>query len=157
MKKHKRIDVCTVNNGYELKIEGCRSEFLYLSEQELVEGIIMHVTNGTKTEIEKEEAHNLVALIKNWKEVGDAVKEIRRLEKELEAMTRNRNAIARKVVKERQRMKSVLGDIEIAVQNESVKSLRNTLKMMRRLETIKLSDLGVSSNMIASDDDVEKM
>lgn len=151
----RKIEVETVPNGYAVDIEG--HGYLYFTEQELMEGMIMHILENKSGDMNKEESRGFVNIVRQWSDISDAMKEVQRLTRELAAMTKNRNGLARKVISERNRTRDILQDIEISIQNESFSTLRRKLQQMKGLRVIELKELGVNSNAIATDDDLEEM
>lgn len=111
-KKHPKIEVRTVPNGYTLTIEGHKHEYMYFSTTKLLEGFLGHVGMNIDERLKPNEVLDLVDTATRWKDIEKSTAEIRRLQRELDAMTRKRNGLVRQLMDERHDYNDLRADME---------------------------------------------
>lgn len=79
-----KISVTTLPNGYGLEVAG--NSYMYFTEQQLVEGILVHVGLAVHDYLSRETIGDLVAACATWPREGDAIKAAARQEAEIQAL-----------------------------------------------------------------------
>lgn len=82
--KRTQISVRTLPNGYGLEVAG--NSYMYFTEQQLVEGILVHVGLAVHDYLSRETIGDLIAACATWPREGDAIKAAARMEAEIQAM-----------------------------------------------------------------------
>ena len=156
-KKLPHISVSTQNNGYTLTIEGHRKEYFYFSPEKLMEGIMVHIGLNMTDELSTETITSFIDSALQWNDLKKSTAEINRLKALLKSQQVKYNGLARKMVKERDRLMLL---IDRAKEVTAGKSLTDNIARLNRtianygpLKTLTYSELGVTSEMI--DDDEE--
>lgn len=146
-KKIKAISVKTLPNGYELTFDGQKSPtgYFYFSTEELLEGFMLHIGLGMTESLKREEMDDFTKAVMHWNENSVCVKEIIRLTKEVQAITKKRNALAAQLISERNRYIELTSKLSPIVANIQ-RYHRNPLT---------LKELGIASNDII-DTDIEE-
>lgn len=113
-KKHYRIAVRTVPNGYTLEFEGMKQAggYMYHSPLSLVEGIMLHIGLNMKDALDMEKAKAFVEAATNWHDIKKCVAHIAKLEAELDAVKRRRNNLAELLIAERKKYNNFRLDME---------------------------------------------
>ena len=113
-KKHYRIAVRTVPNGYTLEFEGMKQAggYMYHSPLSLVEGIMVHIGLNQKDALDMEKAKRFVEAATNWHDIKKCVAHIAKLEAELEAIKHRRNNLAELLIAERKKYNNFRLDME---------------------------------------------
>lgn len=157
-----QINVSTVSNGYVLKIEKAKHEFLYFTPEKLLEGFMCHVGLNMTDQLTQQNISDFIDAAVNWRDNGKCVKEINRLKAELASMTQKRNGLARQLVLERKRYRSLYEDLKMIRDaakpsfDKMLKDLSNTvLKRHTYHKELSLHGLGVTSNEIMDFEDEE--
>ena len=156
-KKLPKIEVRTVANGYTLTIEGHKQEYLYFSPEKLMEGVMVHVGLKMTDQLSAETISSFIDSALQWNDLKKSTSEINRLKALLKAQQVKYNGLARKMVKERDRLMLL---IDRAKEVTAGKSLTDNITRLNRtianygpLKMLTYSELGVTSEMI--DDDEE--
>lgn len=113
-KKHYRIAVRTVPNGYTLEFDGMKQDggYMYHSPLSLVEGIMLHIGLNMKDVLDMEKAKAFIEAATNWHDVKKCVAHITKLEAELDATKRKRNNLAGLLIQERRKYNGLRLDVE---------------------------------------------
>ena len=156
-KKLPKIEVHSVPNGYTLSIEGHRQEYMYFSPEKLMEGVMVHIGLKMTDQLSAETITSFIDSALQWNDLKKSTAEIKRLKALLKAQQVKYNGLARKLVKERDRLMLLIERAkEVAVGKsltDNITRLNRTIANYGPLKTLTYSELGVTSEMI--DDDEE--
>lgn len=83
-KELRRIELITKPNGYTLDIDG--NSYMYFSENELLEGFLVHVGLDHKEYVGKDEIKTLIDASVAWKDRTDVMEEIVRLSERVKSL-----------------------------------------------------------------------
>lgn len=150
-KKIKAISVKTLPNGYELTFDGQKSStgYFYFSSEELLEGFMLHIGLGMTESLKREEMDDFTKAVMHWNENSVCVKEIIRLTKEVQAITKKRNALAAQLISERNRY------IELTTEAAKLSPIVANIQRYHR-KPLTLKELGIASNDIIDTDTDEE-
>jgi hypothetical protein len=158
-KKLPRIEVHTVPNGYTLTIEGHRNEYMYFSPEKLMEGVMVHIGLKMTDQLSAETIQSFIDSALQWNDLKKSTAEINRLKALLKAQQTKYNGLARKLVKERDRLMLLIDRAkEVAVGKsltDNITRLNRTIANYGPLKTITYSELGITSEMIDEDEETE--
>ena len=156
-KKLPKIEVRSVPNGYTLSIEGHRNEYMYFSPEKLMEGVMVHVGLNMTEQLSEENITSFIESALKWNDLKKSNAEIARLKNLLNAQQTKYNGLARKLVKERDRLLLLIDRAkEVTVGKsltDNITRLNRTIANYGPLKTITYSDLGVTSEMISDDEE----
>ena len=159
-KKLPHISVVTHPNGYSLKIEGHRQEYMYFTPEKLMEGVMVHVGLKMTDQLSAETISSFIDSALQWNDLKKSTAEINRLKALLKAQQTKYNGLARKLVKERDRLLLL---IDRAKDVSAGKSLTDNITRLNRtianygpLKTLTYSELGVTSEMIDDDEETDE-
>ena len=106
-KKHlKKITVLTVPNGYTLTYEGMKptNGHMYFTAEQLLEGFMVHIGLEMTEQLDINTMQDFIVAACNWKDNAKCVKEIERLNTQLNGLRLRRNGLATKLIAERNRL-----------------------------------------------------
>ena len=156
-KKLPKIEVRSLPNGYTLSIEGHRNEYMYFSPEKLMEGVMVHVGLNMTEQLSEDNITSFIESALKWNDLKKSNAEIARLKNLLNAQQVKYNGLARKLVKERDRLLLLIDRAkEVAVGKsltDNIARLNRTIANYGPLKTITYSDLGVTSEMISDDEE----
>ena len=156
-KKLPKIEVHSVPNGYTLSIEGHRQEYMYFTPVKLMEGVMVHVGLKMTDQLSAETISSFIDSALQWNDLKKSTAEINRLKALLKAQQTKYNGLARKLVKERDRLLLLIDRAkEVSVGKsltDNITRLNRTIANYGPLKTLTYSELGVTSEMIDDDDE----
>ena len=156
-KKLPKIEVRSLPNGYTLSIEGHRNEYMYFSPEKLMEGVMVHVGLNMTEQLSEDNITSFIESALKWNDLKKSNAEIARLKNLLNAQQTKYNGLARKLVKERDRLLLLIDRAkEVTVGKsltDNITRLNRTIANYGPLKTITYSDLGVTSEMISDDEE----
>ena len=156
-KKLPHISVVTHPNGYSLKIEGHRQEYMYFTPEKLMEGVMVHVGLKMTDQLSAETISSFIDSALQWNDLKKSTAEINRLKALLKAQQTKYNGLARRLVKERDRLLLLIDRAkEVSVGKsltDNITRLNRTIANYGPLKTLTYSELGVTSEMIDDDDE----
>ena len=159
-KKLPKIEVHSVPNGYTLTIEGHRQEYMYFSPDKLMEGVMVHVGLKMTDQLSAETIQSFIDSALQWNDLKKSTTEINRLKAMLKAQQAKYNGLARKLVKERDRLLLLIDRAkEVAVGKsltDNITRLNRTIANYGTLKTITYSELGITSEMIDDDEETDE-
>jgi hypothetical protein len=143
------ITVEKVPNGYVLKFDGMkkREGFLYFSPEKLLEGFMLHIGLHMTDELDTDMMQDFIVGAINYSTNEKCIKEIERLNAELNAVKRSRNGMGRRVIEERTRLLKVIDiveELEIYTKKENRTEYNNLRKRLPRVKPLTLEELGIS-------------
>lgn len=95
----RKIEVRTVGNGYALTVG--KHEYLFFTEEQLMEGMLYHIGMGNVEAHDREDIHNIVSAISVWADSKDSLKAVVSIQAECERL----RGIIREKMGELQRMR----------------------------------------------------
>ena len=144
-------------NGYTLSIEGHRNEYMYFSPEKLMEGVMVHVGLNMTDQLSAETISSFIDSALQWNDLKKSTAEINRLKALLKAQQTKYNGLARRLVKERDRLLLLIDRAkEVSVGKsltDNITRLNRTIANYGPLKTLTYSELGVTSEMIDDDDE----
>ena len=156
-KKLPKIEVHTVDNGYTLSIEGHRQEYMYFTPEKLMEGVMVHVGLKMTDQLSAETISSFIDSALQWNDLKKSTAEINRLKALLKAQQTKYNGLARRLVKERDRLLLLIDRAkEVSVGKsltDNITRLNRTIANYGPLKTLTYSELGVTSEMIDDNDE----
>ena len=159
-KKLPKIEVHTVANGYTLKIEGHKQEYLYFTPEKLMEGVMVHIGLKMTDQLSAETITSFIDTALQWNDLKKSTAEINRLKAQLKAQQTKYNGLARKLVKERDRLLLLIDRAkEVSVGKsltDNITRLNRTIANYGPLKTITYSELGITSEMIEDDEETDE-
>ena len=159
-KKLPKIEVHTVANGYTLSIEGHRQEYMYFTTEKLMEGVMVHVGLKMTDQLSAETISSFIDSALQWNDLKKSTAEINRLKNLLKAQQTKYNGLARRLVKERDRLLLLIDRAkEVAVGKsltDNITRLNRTIANYGPLKTLTYSELGVTSEMIDDDEETDE-
>ena len=101
VKKHPRIEVKTLPNGYSLEFDGMKKQngFLYFNQEQLLEGFMIHIGLEMTDELNTDLIKDFLIAACNWNENKKCMKEIERLSTELRAEKRKNQKLSKDIEK----------------------------------------------------------
>lgn len=161
-KKIKMIRVETLPNGYCLKFDGMKNPtgYMYFTPEALLEGFMLHIGLGITEQLNTETMQDFLVTCINWNENKKCVKEIQNITSELRRMTGHRNALANRLIVERNQHMSLYDKIgSVLKENKDetkiglCKKIKEVLKNKNKL--YKLTVEGLCGGKGSDDDDEE--
>ena len=147
-------------NGYTLTIEGHRQEYMYFSPEKLMEGVMVHIGLKMTDQLSAETITSFIETALQWNDLKKSTTEINRLKAMLKAQQAKYNGLARKLVKERDRLLLLIDRAkEVAVGKsltDNITRLNRTIANYGTLKTITYSELGITSEMIDDDEETDE-
>ena len=160
-KRVKLIDVETLPNGYSLKFDGMTKKggYMYFTPEKLLEGFMLHIGLNMTDQLNTETMQDFIVAACNWKDNKDCVKEIERLTHELKMMRGKRDALARRLMSERNHyislmdsVNSIMADTKANPDKDLRKELTKLMKGMKKLPQLTLQSLCVNPDEAADDE-----
>lgn len=151
-KKHlKKITVLTLPNGYSLTYEGMKptNGHMYFTAEQLLEGFMLHIGLEMTEQLDIDTMQDFIVAACNWKDNAKCVKEIEKLNTQLNALRLRRNGLATKLIAERNKFITVVEAIsKLANKYKDMKDLRDQLngiiKNYNRTQPYTYKSLGIS-------------
>lgn len=152
-KKVKMIDVDTLPNGYALKFDGMSKKdgYMYFTPEKLLEGFMLHIGLEMTDQLNTETMQDFIVAAINWKDNKECVKEIERLTRELKMMRGRRDALAKRLIQERNQaiklvgaIKSIMADTKANPDKDLRKEMSKMMKGQKVLPQLTLQSLGVN-------------
>ena len=158
-KKHPRIEVRTVPNGYTMTIEGHKQEYLYFSPEKLMEGVMCHIGLKMTEQLSPETIKSFIDSALEWNNMKVQHKEIQRLQRELAQQQKKYRALANRLIVNRTRL---LHLVELAKAchlgkhslTDALNRLHEETKKLAPMKRLTLKELGITCDDII-DDDIE--
>ena len=155
------ITVEKVPNGYVLKFDGMkkREGFLYFSPEKLLEGFMCHIGLHMTDELDTDMMQDFIVGAINYSTNEKCIKEIERLNAELNAVKRSRNGMGRRVIEERTRLLKVIDiveELEIYTKRENRTEYNNLRKRLPRVKPLTLEELGITIDDTEDNDEVDE-
>jgi len=163
-KKLPFISVELIPNGYSLKFEGMTQPngYLYFSPDKLLDGFMMHIGLGMTGQLDTSTMQDFIVAVCKWSDNKKCVDEIERLKLEMKMLKGKRAALARRLIDERRRHRSLAEDINSLIhelKDYPDKSIRERLSKEMRGRTnlfeLSLDKLNVSVSDFLDDDEEE--
>ena len=140
-----------------MKIEGHRQEYMYVTPEKLMEGVMVHVGLKMTDQLSAETISSFIDSALQWNDLKKSTAEINRLKALLKAQQTKYNGLARRLVKERDRLLLLIDRAkEVSVGKsltDNITRLNRTIANYGPLKTLTYSELGVTSEMIDDDDE----
>ena len=149
----KMIDVDTLPNGYALKFDGMSKKdgYMYFTPEKLLEGFMLHIGLEMTDQLNTETMQDFIVAAINWKDNKECVKEIERLTRELKMMRGRRDALAKRLIQERNQaiklvgaIKSIMADTKANPDKDLRKEMSKMMKGQKVLPQLTLQSLGVN-------------
>ena len=155
------ITIEKVPNGYVLKFDGMkkREGFLYFSPEKLLEGFMCHIGLHMTDELDTDMMQDFIVGAINYSANEKCIKEIERLNAELNAVKRSRNGMGRRVIEERTRLLKVIDiveELEIYTKRENRTEYNNLRKRLPRVKPLTLEELGITIDDTEDNDEVDE-
>lgn len=155
------ITVDNVPNGYVLKFDGMkkREGFLYFSPEKLLEGFMCHIGLHMTDELDTDMMQDFIVGAINYSTNEKCIKEIERLNAELNAVKRSRNGMGRRVIEERTRLLKVIDiveELEIYTKRKNRTEYNNLRKRLPRVKPLTLEELGITIDDTEDNDEVDE-
>ena len=155
------ITIEKVPNGYVLKFDGMkkREGFLYFSPEKLLEGFMCHIGLHMTDELDTDMMQDFIVGAINYSTNEKCIKEIERLNAELNAVKRSRNGMGRRVIEERTRLLKVIDiveELEIYTKRENRTEYNNLRKRLPRVKPLTLEELGITIDDTEDNDEVDE-
>ena len=163
-KKKKTLPMITVDNvpnGYILKFDGMKKSdgFLYFSPVKLLEGFMCHIGLHMTDELDTDMMQDFIVGAINYSTNEKCIKEIERLNAELNAVKRSRNGMGRRVIEERTRLLKVIDiveELEIYTKKENRTEYNNLRKRLPRVKPLTLEELAITIDDTEDNDEVDE-
>lgn len=163
-KKHlKKITVLTVPNGYTLTYEGMKptNGHMYFTAEQLLEGFMVHIGLEMTEQLDIDTMQDFIVAACNWKDNAKCVKEIERLNTQLNGLRLRRNGLATKLIAERNRFITLVEAIsKMAKKYKDMKDLHNQLsgiiKNYTHTQPLTLRALGITSPDVVATEEPEE-
>ena len=163
-KKHlKKITVLTVPNGYTLTYEGMKptNGHMYFTAEQLLEGFMVHIGLEMTEQLDIDTMQDFIVAACNWKDNAKCVKEIERLNTQLNGLRLRRNGLSTKLIAERNRFITVVEAIsKMAKKYKDMKDLHNQLsgiiKNYTHTQPLTLRALGITSPDVVATEEPEE-
>lgn len=130
-KKHlKKITVLTLPNGYSLTYDGMKptNGHMYFTAEQLLEGFMLHIGLEMTEQLDINTMQDFIVAACNWKDNAKCVKEIERLNTQLNGLRLRRNGLATKLIAERNHFITVVEAIDkMAKKYKDMKDLHSQL------------------------------
>ncbi len=84
---NRKIEVNTIPNGYTLSVGN--EEYMYFNEESLLRGIMFHIGLGEREVMDTTTADEFISASVLWKDNKKTVKELLKVQKENQALTRS--------------------------------------------------------------------
>lgn len=130
-KRRPRIEVRTTPNGYTLDADGLQNGCFYFSPQELLQGFMSHVGMNITKELDLEKMGAFLDATIRWRDNAENVREIQRLNAQIDALKAKNNGLKRRVADERAKLLKVVKGVR-----ESIESFGPTGRLRRHLSDI---------------------
>ena len=156
-KKLPRIEVRTLKNGYSLEFDGMQTAggHMYFSVDQLLQGFMIHIGLKKTAQLDPSTMADFIDTAMKYNDNEKAIREIENLNSKLGMMRRNRGALAKLLVAERNRVLSLIDDIKAVAYKLHDKTLetriRSVIGMYHGLRQITLKELGIQSEGIIED------
>lgn len=96
-----KIEVRTLNNGYQLRFDGMKGiGYMYYSPEKLLEGFMLHIGLKMTEQLNVENMQDFIETAINWRDNEKCVKEIASLTSQLKAANSSLEAMKRRVKRE---------------------------------------------------------
>ena len=159
-KKLPKIEVVTVKNGYNLRIEGHKQEYMYFTPERLLEGFMVHVGLKMTDQLSAETIRSFIDSALEWNNLKASHKEIQKLKAEIERIGRIYRGVCKRLIDERHRMLRLCEmskDCAIGKHSltDALARLHDQAKKDGQLKEFTLKDFGITSDQIKDDDDEE--
>ena len=161
-KKLPQISVTTVPNGYVLKIEGHRHEYMYFTPDKLLAGVMVHLGLKMTDQLSQQNIDDFIDGAINWHDTQKCIKEIQRLKASLSNALHKISGLARRLIDERRECISLRDDLSIIKEaaapsiDNMLKELSDTILKKHKLQKpLTLDGLGITSEQITDEDDAE--
>ena len=160
-KRVKLINVETLPNGYSLKFDGMTQKggYMYFTPEQLLEGFMAHIGLEMTDQLNMDTIQDFLVTAINWKDNKACVKEIERLTHELKMMRGKRDALARRLMSERNHyislmdsVNSIMADTKANPDKDLRKELTKLMKGLKKLPQLTLQSLGVNPDEAADDE-----
>lgn len=160
-KKVKMINVETLPNGYALKFDGMTKKggYMYFSPEKLLKGFMVHIGLDMTDQLNMETIDDFIVTAINWKDNKECVKEIERLTRDLKMMRGKRDALAKRLVQERNQLinlsdtiKSIMTDTKENPDKDLRKELSKMMNGQKVLPPLTLQSLGVNPDEAVDDE-----
>ena len=156
-KKLPKIEVHTVANGYTLKIEGHKQEYLYFTPEKLMEGVMVHIGLKMTDQLSAETIKSFIDSALEWNNLKASHKEVNKMKAEVERWQRNYRGLANRLIDERHRMLRLCKMAKACVTGhhsltDALTALHARAKQDGQLKEFSLKDFGITSDQIKDDD-----
>lgn len=157
-KKIPSIKVCTHPNGYSLKVEGHKQEYMYFSPEALVEGVMVHIGLKMTDQLSAEMIKSFIDSALEWNNLKASHSEITKLQRRVKDLEKIRLNAARKTIEERNRTlrlcklarKCMTGHHSLT---DALAELHAEVHKNAYLKELTLKDLGITSDQITDDNE----
>ena len=159
-KKLPKIEVVTVKNGYNLRIEGHKQEYMYFTPERLLEGFMVHVGLKMTDQLSAETISSFIDSALQWNDLKKSTAEINRLKTKLNNLQRNRNGIATRLMHERDRLLMLMEyckDVVIGKHGltDAIAKLNSQVGKLHGLHKLTPKELGITSDDVIEEEDYE--
>lgn len=156
------IQVVKHPNGYGLAFEGMKKPqgFMYFSLDDLLKGFMIHIGLEMTDQLNMETIDDFMEAVINWKTNEMCIKEIERLNQELNRTKISRNAIVRRLMAERSRFCALVKSISLLAhefrgcKNDEARILK-VIKCYTKIKPFTEKDFCIDSNIIDNEEEDE--
>ena len=159
-KKLPRIEVHTLPNGYNLKIEGHNQEYLYFTPEKLMEGIMVHIGLKMTDQLDPAMIKSFIDSALEWNNLKASHKELKKAQRETERISKMYRTVAKKLIDERNRMLRLCKLAQNCVTGhhsltDALAALHARAHQDGMLKEFSLKDFGITSDQITDIDNEE--
>lgn len=159
----KNVQINTLPNGYSLQFDGQRHKggYMYFSLEDLLKGFMIHIGLNVTEQLSMDNIDDFITSVINWKDNSKCVKEIQRLQTELDLIKHKRNSLARQLISERAKHIELVDDVKMVLSclrnypdKDVIDMIDRVIRGKKQMKPITLSGLGIKSNdVIAESED----
>jgi hypothetical protein len=153
-----KISVATYPNGYSLKFDGMKKKdgFFYLTKEKLLEGFMLHIGLEMTDQLDTETMTDFIIAACNWNENKKCLDEIDRLNLEVKTLRGRCNALATRLMNERNRHIALADDVTAMKKQfkgitDVGKAVDKIMRLHQRLVKLNLNHL-ISADIDEDDD-----
>ncbi len=147
------IEVRTCKNGYQLKIEGHKNEYMYFSPIGLVTGVMTHVGMGLNEQMTATQRDDFVEACQQCKDTKSNLRVLDLKNKQLADWQQRYNRVVYRLINERDHLLEITsaahrianGDGSLG---EALKQLKHALRNTSQMKPLMLKDFNIKSDAI---------
>ncbi len=147
------IEVRTCRNGYQLKIEGHKNEYMYFSPIQLVTGVMTHVGMGLNEQMTATQRDDFLEACQQCKDTKSNLRMLDLKNKQLADWQQRYNRVVYRLIDERSHLLDVVSAARTIINAngslaDAIKQLRHALRNTSQMKPLKLKDFNIKSDAI---------